>query len=112
MIAVAIAAGVFNGLWIIAMLTVLERLRTLTFDALTANVDGILTAMSKFEVFRKSAAETRAVFDVALKNWPVLIMSYSIFTMMVVSVVGWWALSRVLERLLGIPAVPQLEAPY
>lgn len=110
-IAVSIVAGVLNGLWIIAVLTVLVRLRTLTFEALTANVEGMLTAMSKFEVFRQSVAETRAVFDVALRNWPVLIMSYSIFTMMVVSIIGWWALSRVLERLRGIPDVHKLEAP-
>lgn len=109
-IAVSIVAGVFNGLWIIAVLTVLVRLRTLTFEALTANVDGMLTALSKFEVFRDSVAETRAIFDVALKNWPALIMSYSIFTMIIVSVVGWWALSRVLERLRGIPDVHKLEA--
>jgi energy-coupling factor transport system ATP-binding protein len=110
-IAVAIVAGVLNGLWIIAVLTILERLRTLTFEALTANVEGMLTALSKFEVFRDSVAETRAIFHVALRNWPALIMSYSIFTMMIVSVVGWWALSRVLERLRGIPDVHKLETP-
>jgi len=109
-IAVSIVAGVFNGLWIIAVLTVLERLRTLTFEALTANVDGTLSAMGKFDVFHDSVAQTRAIFDAALRNWPVLIMSYSIFTMIIVSVVGWWALSRVLERLRGIPDVHKLEA--
>lgn len=108
---VSIIAGVLNGLWIIGVLTVLVRLRTLTFEALSANVDGMLTAMSKFEPFRESVVETRALFNAALHNWPVLIMSYSIFTMMVVSLVGWWALSRVLERLRGIPDVHKLETP-
>lgn len=110
-IAVALIAGVLNGLWIIAVLAILVRLRTLTFEALTANVEGMLSAISQVEVFRESAAEARAIFHVALTNWPVLIMSYSIFTMMIVSVVGWWALSRVLERLRGIPDVHKLEAP-
>lgn len=110
-IGVSVIAGILNGLWIIAMLTILERLRTLVFEALTANVEGMLTAMSKFEVFRASVAETRAVFHVALTNWPVLIMAYSIFTIVIVSVVGWWALSRVLERLSGIPDVHKLETP-
>ncbi|MGI9124584.1 MAG: ATP-binding cassette domain-containing protein, partial [Mycobacterium sp.] len=50
-------------------------------------------------------------FGTALEYWPVLIMSYSIFTIMLVSVVGWWALSRVLERLRGIPDVHKLETP-
>ena len=110
MIAVSIVAGVFNGLWIIAALTVLVRLRTLIFEALTANVEGALTAMGKFEILRESVAQTRAIFDVVLGNWPLVILSYSIFTMVIVSLVGWWALSRVLERLRGIPDVHKLEA--
>ncbi len=110
-IAVSIVAGIINGLGIIAMLTLLVRLRTLVFEALTANVEGMLTALSKFELFRDSVAETRAIFHVALRNWPALIMGYSIFTIVIVSVVGWWALSRVLERLRGIPDVHKLETP-
>ncbi len=109
MIAVSIIAGVVNGLGIIAVLTVLVRLRTLTFEAITANVDGVVTAMSQFPVFRESAQQTRALFGLALHYWPVLIMAYSIFSMMLVSIVGWWALSRVLERLRGIPDVHKLE---
>ena len=108
-IAVAVVAGILNGVWIIAALTVLVRLRTLTFEAMTANVEGIVTAMSKIELFRESAEQTRAMFGTALHYWPVLIMAYSIFTIMLVSVVGWWALSRVLERLRGIPDVHKLE---
>ncbi|MGI9125413.1 MAG: cobalt ABC transporter ATP-binding protein, partial [Mycobacterium sp.] len=80
MIAVSVVAGVVNGLWIIGILTVLVRLRTLTFEAMTANVDGVITAMSQFEPFRQAAQDTRAMFGTALEYWPVLIMSYSIFT--------------------------------
>ena len=103
--------GVLNGLWIIAILIVLERLRTLIFEAMTANVDGVVSLMSKFEPFRQAAADVRAVFGLALQYWPVLIMAYSIFSMMVVSLVGWWALSRVLERLRGVPDVHKLDSP-
>lgn len=110
-IAVSIVAGFLNGVWIVGALLVLVRLRTLTFEAMTANVDGVVTAMSQFEPFRQSAQDARAVFGTALQYWPVLIMAYSIFTIMVVSVVGWWALSRVLERLRGIPDVHKLETP-
>lgn len=110
-IAVSAVAGFLNGIWIVAALMVLVRLRTLTFDAMTANVDGVVTAMSQFEPLRQSAQDARAVFGTALQYWPVLIMGYSIFTIMVVSVVGWWALSRVLERLRGIPDVHKLETP-
>ena len=44
-VAVSVVAGILNGLWIIGVLTVLVRLRTLTFEAMTANFDGVVTAM-------------------------------------------------------------------
>lgn len=109
-IAVSVIAGIVNGLGIIAALMVLGRLRTLTFEAITANVDGVVTAMSQFEPFRQGAQETRAMFAVALENWPVLLMAYSIFTIMLVTLVGWWALSRVLDRLRGVPDVHKLTS--
>jgi energy-coupling factor transport system ATP-binding protein len=71
----------------------------------------VVTALSQFEPFRQAALDTRALFGTALEFWPVLIMSYSVFTIMVVSVVGWWALSRVLDRLRGVPDVHKLETP-
>ncbi len=108
---VSAVAGLLNGVWIVAALMVLVRLRTLVFEAMTANVDGVVTAMSQFEPLRQPAQDARALFGTALEYWPVLIMGYSVFTIMVVSVVGWWALSRVLERLRGIPDVHKLETP-
>jgi len=110
-VAASVAAGIVSGMFIIGALTVLARLRTVTFEAMTANVDGVVAVMSQFEPFRQSAADTRAMFGVALQYWPVLLLGYSIFTMMIVSLVGWWALSRVLERLRGIPDVHKLETP-
>ena len=109
-IAASIVAGIVSGLFIIAALLVLVRLRTLTFDAITANVDGVVSVMSQFEPFRESAAQTRAMFGTALQYWPVLMMGYAIFSIMVVSLVGWWVLGRVLERLAVIPDVHKLES--
>ena len=109
-IAASIVAGIVSGLFIITALIVLVRLRTLTFEAITANVDGVVSVMSQFEPFRESAAQTRAMFGTALQYWPVLMMGYAIFSIMVVSLVGWWVLGRVLERLAVIPDVHKLEA--
>ncbi len=109
-IAVSVVAGILNGLWIVGVLTVLVRLRTLTFEAMTANFDGVVTAMSQFEQFRQGAQDARAMFGVALEYWPALLMGYSVFTIMVVSLVGWWALSRVLDRLRGVPDVHKLTS--
>jgi len=112
-IAVSIVAGIVNGLWIIGVLMVLERLRTLVFDALTANVEGLLSALTSApvigEMYKEPAEMVRHWFGLALQNWPLLIMCYSIFTLMVVSLVGWWVLGRVLERLRGIPDVHKLD---
>ncbi len=109
-IAASCVAGIVSGLFIIAALIVLVRLRTLTFEAITANVDGVVSVMSQFEPFRESAAQTRAMFGTALQYWPVLMMGYAIFSIMVVSLVGWWVLGRVLERLAVIPDVHKLES--
>lgn len=110
-VAVSIIAGSIFGMGIIGALMVLVRLRTLTFEAMTANVDGVVSVMSQFEPFRQSAIETRAMFGVALQYWPVLLMAYAIFSITLVSLIGWWALSRVLERWRGIPDVHKLDHP-
>ncbi len=110
-IAVGLVAGVIFGVFIIAALTVLVRLRTLTFSAMTANFDGVVSVMSRFEPFRPAAEDARHMFGVALQYWPALLMVYAIFSIMVVTLVGWWALSRVLDRLRGIPDVHKLETP-
>ncbi|KAA0108093.1 DUF2232 domain-containing protein [Mycolicibacterium sp. P1-5] len=110
-IAVGLVAGVVFGVFIIAALTVLVRLRTLTFAAMTANFDGVVSLMSRFEPFQPAAEDARHMFGVALQYWPALLMAYAIFSIMVVTLVGWWALSRVLDRLRGIPEVHKLETP-
>lgn len=110
-IAVGLLAGVVFGCFIIAALTVLVRLRTLTFAAMTANVDGVVSVMSRFEPFRPGAEQAKHLFNTALQYWPVLLMIYAIVSIMIVTMVGWWALSRVLDRLRGIPDVHKLETP-
>ncbi len=110
-VAVGLLAGVTFGCFIIAALSVLVRLRTLTFEAMTANVDGVVAVMSRFEPFRPAAQDAKRLFTVALDYWPALLMFYAIFSIMIVTLVGWWALSRVLDRLCGIPDVHKLEVP-
>lgn len=110
-VAASIVAGAISGVWIIALLTVLDRLRTVTFEALTANVEGVIRVMSMFgEPFRESADQTRDLFLTGLRYWPVLIMMYSILSIVVVSLIGWFVLAGVLERLRGIPDVHKLDA--
>ena len=93
-IAVSVVAGMVFGLFIIAALTVLSRLRTLTFEAMTANVDGVVAVMSRFEPFRPGAEDLKRFFTTALEYWPLLLMGYAILSMMIVTLIGWWALDR------------------
>lgn len=104
-------AALVSGTGIIAALTVLVRLRTLTFEAMTANVDGLVAFWSRFEAFEPGAVQFRDWFGTALRHWQLLLMGYSVFSIMLVSLVGWWVLSRVLERLRGIPDVHKLDNP-
>ena len=46
----------------------------------------------------------------ALHYWPWLIFANGIVSIVVVSLIGWWALSRVLDRMRGIPDVHKLDA--
>ena len=51
------------------------------------------------------------MFATMLSHWPWLILGYSVFIIVVLSLIGWWVLSRVLERLRGIPDVHKLDVP-
>ena len=84
----------------------------LTFHTMTANFDGVVSVMARVRsACRRRAPELKRFFGVALDYWPWLLLGYAIFSIMVVSLVGWWALSRVLDRLRGIPDVHKLDAP-
>jgi energy-coupling factor transport system ATP-binding protein len=109
-IVVALVAGlVFGGAGVLA-LTVLARLRHLIFDAMTANVAGV-AAVLRWAGLDAVADDLKRFFAEALHYWPWLMLGYSVIAITGVSLIGWWALSRVLERLRGIPDVHKLDAP-
>jgi energy-coupling factor transport system ATP-binding protein len=126
-IVASFVAGAVLGGVSVAALAVLARLRHLIFDAITANVDGIsavLRAIGRFandhpfplsgpiRVGVELAADRLKWFLAeALHYWPWLLLGHGIVSVVVVSLIGWWALSRVLERLRGIPDVHKLDAP-
>jgi energy-coupling factor transporter ATP-binding protein EcfA2 len=57
------------------------------------------------------AQELKRLFAEALNYWPLLVLGYATVAITVASVIGWWALSRVLQRLRGVPDVHKLDAP-
>lgn len=107
-IVASFVAGVVFGAVLVGALAVLTRLRHLIFDAITANVDGVAAAMTRVGLER-AAGELKTFFAAALHYWPWLMLGNGVVSVMIVSLIGWWALSRVLERMRGIPDVHKLD---
>ncbi len=110
-IAASIGAGAVLGTGVVIALTVLVRLRQLVFHAITAATDGAATLMARVAALQPAARELKLFFAEALNYWQWLVLAYAVVMITGASVIGWWALSRVLERLRGIPDVHKLDAP-
>ncbi|MGB6209892.1 ATP-binding cassette domain-containing protein [Mycobacterium sp.] len=109
-IAAAFVAGTLFGAAMVSALAVLARLRHLIFDAMSANVDGVAAVLT-WARLGQLALDLKHFFAEALHYWPWLVLGQSVLGIMGVSLIGWWALSRVLERMRGIPDVHKLDAP-
>ncbi|OBK83258.1 ATP-binding cassette domain-containing protein [Mycobacterium sp. 1165178.9] len=109
-IAVSFGAAIVVGAGIVGALTVLTRFRQLAFHTASATVEGACTVVSRVPQLRASAQQFKAFFAEALHYWQWLALGYAVFVIVGASLVGWWALSRVLERLRGIPDVHKLDA--
>ncbi|HWF30839.1 MAG TPA: ATP-binding cassette domain-containing protein [Mycobacterium sp.] len=110
-IAASFGAGVVVGVAGVIALTFLVRLRQLVFHAITATVDGVATAMARVPHLQAFAHEMKWFFADALHYWQWLVLGYAVVAIVGASLIGWWALSRVLERLRGVPDVHKLDAP-
>jgi energy-coupling factor transport system ATP-binding protein len=106
----AIVAGAFFGGAAVLALTILSRLRNLIFDSMTANINGLAAVIARIPDMQGVAERLKRDFATALEYWPLLFGGTSIISITVVTLIGWWALSRVLARLLGIPDVHKLES--
>ncbi len=93
----------------------LVRLRHLIFESMTANVDGVAAVLARIPDLVVAVGRSRldaSGFATALDYWPFLLGGLvGAQRSLVVTLIGWWALSQVLSRLLGIPDVHKLEAP-
>jgi energy-coupling factor transport system ATP-binding protein len=106
----ALVAGALFGIATVAALTVLTRLRHLIFDSVTANINGLAAIIARIPDMEPVAERLKRDFAAALDYWPYLFFSASVLSIVFVSFIGWWALSRVMARLLGIPDVHKLES--
>jgi energy-coupling factor transport system ATP-binding protein len=110
-VAASFGAGILVGAAVIIALTVLTPLRLLVFQTITAAVDGIVTVMARADSLQGAAQELKRFFADALDYWQWIVLGCAVVAIMGVSVIGWWALSRVLKRLRGVPDVHKLDAP-
>ncbi len=110
-----LAAGAVFGIVGVAALTVLTRLRNLIFESMTANVDGVAAVLSRIPHWwwlpdmDALAERMKSDFATALHYWPFLIGGSSVLSITIVTLIGWWALSRVMARLIVIPDVHMLD---
>lgn len=105
----AIIAGAAFGAAIVVALTILSRLRHLIFDSMTANINGLAAVIARIPDMEGFAERLKSDFATALRYWPFLFGGAGVLSITFVTLIGWWALSRVLTRLLGIPDVHKLE---
>ena len=108
--AAALVAGALFGLATVTALAVLVRLRHLIFESVTANINGLATIVARIPDMAPVAERLKYDFATALHYWPYLFFGWSVISIVIVTFIGWWALSRVMTRLLGIPDVHKLES--
>lgn len=106
----AIVAGAAFGIAAVGALALLSRLRNLIFDSITANVTGTARVLERIPGLEPLAQQMRDGLETLLGYWPLLILVSGIWSILFVSMVGWWALSRVLGRLFGVPDVHKLDS--
>ncbi|HET6736753.1 ATP-binding cassette domain-containing protein [Mycobacterium sp.] len=107
----SLVAGAVMGVAAVTALTILARLRHLIFESMTANINGVAAIIARIPEMDGVAQWLKSAFATALEYWPFLFFGGSVLSITFVSLIGWWALSRVMARLLGVPDVHKLESP-
>lgn len=99
------------GAMAVGALALANRLRTLLFDALRAQLDGLVVAMRHVPHLDGFADHAAQAVDFSMRHWALFIGGI-VFTFVFSSTLfGWWVLSRVIRRLAVIPDVHQLDPP-
>jgi energy-coupling factor transport system ATP-binding protein len=105
----SLIAGVAFGAMSVGALTVMTRLRHLIFAVITSNVKGVATFLTRVHM-QGAAVDLTRYCTWALHYWQWWMLVYYGLGVMVVSLIGWWALSRLLERMRGLADVHKLDA--
>jgi energy-coupling factor transport system ATP-binding protein len=106
----ALVAGALFGFASVAALAILARLRHLIFESVTANINGLAAIIARIPDMEPFAERLKRDFATMLDYWPYLFFGSSVLSIVMVTFIGWWALSRVMRRLLGVPDVHKLQS--
>jgi energy-coupling factor transport system ATP-binding protein len=104
----SLIAGLVFGAMHVGALTVMTRLRHLIFEVMKANVDGVAAFLTRVRM-QGAAADLKRYFAVGLHHWQWLMLVYYCIGVMAVSLIGWWALSHLLQRMRDLPDVHKLD---
>ena len=114
-IVAGLAAGAVFGAAAVGALTILVRLRHLIFESLTANVDGVAAVLARIPNWGwlpnmdDLAESLKSGFATTLHYWQYLMIGSAMVNITIVTLIGWWAMSQVITRLLGIPDRHKLD---
>ncbi|WP_110315589.1 DUF2232 domain-containing protein [Mycolicibacterium moriokaense] len=106
----ALVAGALVGLAYVAAMAILVRLRHLIFESVTANINGLAAMIARVPKMEPFAEQLKRDFATMLDYWPYLFFGSALLSIVMVTFIGWWALSRVMRRLLGVPDVHKLQS--
>ena len=106
----SLIAGLAFGAADVIGLTVMSRLRRLIFDVITADVNGVAAFLTRVHM-QGVGEDLKRYFALGVQHWQLLVLIYYVIGILIVSLIGWWALSRLLDRMRGIPDVHQLDSP-
>jgi energy-coupling factor transport system ATP-binding protein len=103
-------AGAAVGALTVGSLTVLNRLQHLIFEVITANVDGVVAFLDRVNL-RWLGADVKRCFEFGQHYWTWLMFGYVTYGIVFSSLIGWMALSRLLDRMGNVPDVHKLDTP-
>lgn len=106
----SLIAGLAFGAVMVGALVVLVRLRHLIYQVMSANVDGVAAFLIRMHA-QEAAADLKRYFADAVHYWPWMMLGYFDIGITIVSLISWWALSHLLERMREIPDVHKLDTP-
>ncbi|MFC8383085.1 ATP-binding cassette domain-containing protein [Nocardia sp. NPDC057272] len=109
--ALGIVAGVGWGLFSVGSLLVFSRTRDLFFDAIRNTAKGIENLAGRLPALEPLGRMAADAVDVVLRWWWIYVGGTVALGVLVSTVISWFVLGAVLDRLAWLPGSDRLDAP-